>query len=255
MRRWLRGRRFDLWIAYYGDDSTTDYSQDCEYFVKRKGAKFPNFLSVFAEHAALLEQYQAVMVADDDLIITGPAINRLFELRQAYDLWVLQPAFDMQSRISHRVTRKQPWSLLRYTNFVEVTCPLFETTKLIEFLRVYDDRLVGWGIDWWFCRLLGEQDHQHNRVAVVDAVSCRNPQEATKPLGREIDRLQSRSLRRQHWALIKQDYGLEIDETCVEYGSVPSWCITTQLRHLGLYLQHLINKRIVRLRSRLSDHG
>ncbi len=251
--RWLKGRNFDLWIVYYGDDPSTDYSHDCEYFVRRKGAKFPNFQAAFIEHRDLLARYEAIMVADDDLIMSGRAINELFAIRRRYDLWLLQPSFDMQSRISHPITRKRPWSLLRYTNFVEVTCPLFETSRLMQFMDVYDDRLVGWGIDWWYSHLIHQADEQSNKIAIVDTVSCRNPRESTKPRGREIDRLQSKTLRQHYWSVVKRQHALEIDERAMQFAQIPNRQLSRQALHAFLYLRHLVNKRVLRLRSLVAN--
>jgi hypothetical protein len=239
--------------VYYGDDPRKDYSNDCEYFVRRKGAKFPNFHALFVDHRDLLAQYEAIWLADDDLIISGRAINELFAIRRTYGLWLLQPSFDMQSRISHGITRKQPWSLLRFTNFVEVTCPLFEASRLLAFMKVYDNRLVGWGVDWWYCHLIQQADVNHDKIAIVDAVSCRNPPESTKPGGREINRLQSRSVRKSNWEQIKRQNVLKIEETAVEFSQIPSRQFSKQLYHWVSYLQHLVNKRLVRLRSRFSN--
>jgi hypothetical protein len=61
-------------------------------------------------------------VADDDLLIDADAILRLFRIRRALDLWVLQPAND-------RNKRKAEIQALRaehraFVNFVEVCARL-----------------------------------------------------------------------------------------------------------------------------------
>lgn len=43
-----------------------------------------------------------------------------------------------------------PTAKLRYTNFVEMACPLFRRDELDAFMSVYDPDLVGYGTDRWF---------------------------------------------------------------------------------------------------------
>ena len=143
---------------------------------------------------------------DDDVLINGTAITRLFEIRRDFDLWVLQPAFRLGGKISWDVTRVRPTAKLRYTNFVEMTCPLFRRDKLDEFMAVYDPELSGYGVDWWFLQTIG--GHDEKRVAVVDEVTCVNPFDRSKGGIREIDRLQPKVERQRVWGRIKTRYGL-----------------------------------------------
>lgn len=41
----------------------------------------------------------------------------------------------------------------RYTNFIEMTCPLFERKALDRFMAAFDPDLKGWGADWWFLQV------------------------------------------------------------------------------------------------------
>jgi len=125
-------------------------------------------------------------VADDDLLIDADAILRLFRIRRALDLWVLQPANDRnKGKAEIQALRAEQGVSYRFVNFVEVcarlewdvadvnmllfclavqvTAPLFRTDKLLEFLHEYIPRrheptapLVGYGIDCWFCQHLLE---------------------------------------------------------------------------------------------------
>ena len=210
LRGWLSGRRdFDLWITYYGDRENP-YLDCSDYAMVRKGGKFPNLHHAYQNYRSILSRYDSIFVMDDDLLIDGNAISRLFEVRRRYDLWLLQPAFDPRGKISHRITRARPFRTLRYANFVEVTCPLFRADKLDAFLQQYDPSLIGWGVDWWFCESLGPAIER--RVAIVDAITCLNPHDATKSGRREIDQLQDVPGRMQSWQRIKQAYHLNYDQ-------------------------------------------
>lgn len=217
LHHWRTGRRnFDLWVSYYGDEGDR-YKNQCEFYIARKGGKFPNLSYIHRHWQNVLDQYDAIFVVDDDIIMDGSAISRLFEIREKYDLWLLQPAFDPRGKISHPITRAKPFSLLRYANFVEVTCPLFRRDKLDEFLQVYDPSLVGWGIDWWYMDLLNKDSQR--KVAIIDAVTCINPHDKAKGNQREIDRLQDTPTRIMNWERIKKERNIKVHRPVV-LGSV-----------------------------------
>jgi hypothetical protein len=216
---WLRGgRNFDVWVAYYGPGASP-FAGDVEIHTVRKGSKFQNLHFAYRQWPEVLARYRAVMVMDDDIAIGGDDISRLFELRDRLDLWVLQPAFHPKGKISHPITEVRPGLALRYTNFVEMTCPLFRRDKLCDFLDVYDPVLVGFGMDWWFLHTLGGP--LEGRVAIVDEIACVNPRDRAKGGRREIDRLQAEPERRRAWQAIKATHGITADAAeQVEFGRV-----------------------------------
>jgi len=220
LRLWLQGRwNFDLWVCYYGDRSGT-YQDVADRYTARKGSKFQNIHHLYMEDPSVFHSYEAVMVMDDDVVISGKAISRLFDLRNERDLWLLQPAFRSRGKISHEITRVNPRTLLRFTNFVEMTCPLFRMDKFEKFMRAYDPELVGWGMDWWFTEVLG--DDVAGKIAVVDGVLCTNPFDQFRGGTREIDRLQNSPDRLRGWEQTKVKYGLRGEARgLIEYGRVP----------------------------------
>src|SRR5262249_47793095 len=99
-RHWLRGRRnFDLWITYYGDVPGT-WAEIADLYNCRQGSKFQNLHSAYCSWGERLRHYEAIMVLDDDILISGEDLSHLFELRHTLDLWVLQPAFHPRGKIS-----------------------------------------------------------------------------------------------------------------------------------------------------------
>ena len=217
LRAWLRGHRdFDLWVVYYGDRRDT-FREDADLYSQHKGSKFQNLHHCYQEQREMFSRYDAVLVMDDDVLINGTAITRLFDIRRDLDLWVLQPAFRLGGKISWDITRVRPTTKLRYTNFVEMTCPLFRRDKLDEFMAVYDPELSGYGVDWWFLQTIG--GHEKKRVAVVDEVTCVNPFDRTKDGIREIDRLEPEAERVQIWDHVKKRHKLT-EHTHVEFGHV-----------------------------------
>lgn len=115
---------------------------------------------------------QAVVVADDDVVVPAPdgLARMLLELDMVgADLG--QPAHAWKSRWSHRFTRCRPWARVRVTNFVEIG-PLFVVMPSGHQLVL--DRLpedMGWGheLTWWALWRAGQL-----RMAIVDAVRMKH---------------------------------------------------------------------------------
>ncbi len=210
VRDWVVGKRgFDLWVTYYGDRPGT-LADIADLYNCRKGSKFQNLHAAYQAWPHLMREYEAVLVMDDDLLIGAEQMTRLFELRRELGLWLLQPAFSPWGKLSHPLTRAVRTTRLRYTNFVEMGCPLFREDKLRAFLEVYDPVLVGYGIDWWYLEVLGPD--LERRVAVIDEVVCVNPYDLSKGGHREIDRLQPFQERVAAWKAVKCTHGIHSEE-------------------------------------------
>ena len=207
---WLAGTRdFDLWVVWYAE-GPDGLESGADYYLRRAGAKFQNLHYCLSRWPELFDGYEAVMVVDDDIRISPSKINALFNLRRRYDLWALQPAFSPLGKVSHGITRVHRDCELRFTDFIEMTCPLFRTDKLRDFMRQYEPELVGWGCDWWFLHTMGPD--LRDRVAVIDNVVCLNPRDWYKRGGmREIDRLQSTAKRIATWQRIRAARGIFIE--------------------------------------------
>jgi len=220
LRHWLNGTRdFDLWVVYYGDSEDNTYVDEADFYARGRGTKFQNLYGVYERCGAAVSQYDAVMVLDDDILIDANGLTRLFEIRREHNLWIVQPAFRLAGKVSWDITRLAPATRLRYTNFIEMTCPLFRRDKLDVFMAEFDPQLSGYGEDWWFLHLLGPE--LESRLAVADEVSCINPFDNTKGGQREIDRASSDDERKAVWERIKRARGLdEQGRVHIEYGRI-----------------------------------
>ncbi len=237
---WLAPERnFDLWISYYGDQGER-YRELAEIYMVRKGSKFQNLHHSYQLHPEIFASYDAIMVMDDDIVISAEDIERLFQLQEKLDLWVLQPAFSPLGRISLPITRVQRTCRYRYTSFVEMTCPLFRRDKLEDFMKVYDPILLGYGCDWWFLDALG--DEIAGKVAVIDEITCVNPWVITKGKhGREMDRLQSLENRKATWREVRKQYGIRsINRGMVEYSVVHKTGLPLVIGAFTSILEHIL---------------
>ena len=80
------------------------------------------------EWAALAGQYEAVMVADDDLRFDTCTLNRNFEIFRAYSLLLAQPSVCPSHRRATYWAHlyQHPLSVLRFVSFVEIMAPIFD---------------------------------------------------------------------------------------------------------------------------------
>ncbi|SMF59731.1 hypothetical protein SAMN02745866_03844 [Alteromonadaceae bacterium Bs31] len=202
---WLgEARNWDLWLCYYGDTSHKN-ALDADYYHEHKAGKFPNVFYAYQQWPEIFNRYDAIFVLDDDIIISTSDLNRLFNIRIEYDLWLLQPTFSPRGKISHRLTKTRGFRKLTFTNFVEVCTVLFKQSKFVEFMSVYDPKLVGWGVDFWLTDYFyGKED----KIAVTHEISCINPYDHTKGGNREIDTLQAQDNREAIWNEIKREKGI-----------------------------------------------
>lgn len=243
--QWIRGARcFDLWITYYADGALPQHG---DYVNARKGGKYQNLHHVYQVWPHILQRYSAILVMDDDIVINTASINRLFELREQFDYWVLQPAFTPWGKISFPITKVQRSCLRRHTNFVENNVPLFRRDLLDAFMEVYEPILVGWGIDWWYLDVMGPD--LNGRVAIIDEVSCVNPRDRTKG-GREIDRLQPTAVRTALWRQVKDTYGIKSEERGpIEYERFPRKPLPAAAGAVTDWLEEALVKTLITLRA------
>jgi Protein of unknown function (DUF707) len=203
-------RGWDLIVAYYGDrgDEFARLAAIATRAFRTKGGKFQNLRRVLALAPDILDAYDYVWICDDDMVIQPKQIETMFHVAKQFEFWVCQPALSPLGRVSYEITLARRTAPIRIVNFVEVAYPLFRRDKLLEFMAVYDGSLTGYGIDWWFCNVLGAG--ATSRFAILDTVQVTNPHHAAKPGGnREIDRLQPTPERKAAWEALRDRKGLK----------------------------------------------
>ena len=211
IRRWVSGdapRRWDLVVAYYDEDDDK-FAEICKlssYAFRTKGSKFQNIKKLVTEHPRFFDRYSYVWVCDNDILMSSSQIDEAFDITERLGFWVAQPALSAESRNGHWIIffSGPSWDY-RIVNYVELSTPIFHRDKLIEFLAVYDDSLVGAGIEYWYADFF--KADEFGRFAVIDKVQVVNPRYTVKG-GSEIDTLQAPDLRMADWHNIRDKYGL-----------------------------------------------
>lgn len=143
--------------------------------VASPGTKVAGYASLFRHYPALLDRYDFIALFDDDLQMRQADIDRLFRIGTRYGLDLFQPALSWDSHFTYAALLQNPQFLLRYTNMVEMMCPVFRAAHLRRALPLFDLSFET-GIDLVWCRLT---EASRPRCAIVDAVSVTH----TRPVG------------------------------------------------------------------------
>ena len=219
---WLgENRNYDVWCVYYGknDENYNMYEKVVDKIWKRKGSKFQNFHYIYTNYKDLLDKYDRFFIVDDDIIISTNDINKLFDISIQYDLWICQPSFTKDSKISHDITIHVPNNIIRYTNFVEVNTSVFSKYAIHKFMEYYDPILIGWGIDFFYIWVLGED--KQDKYAIIDSIQCVNPHDNQKQnSSREHTNIENYNKEEDYWKKIAQKYNIPFSKEMKKYNTI-----------------------------------
>jgi hypothetical protein len=202
---------FDVAVFYYGRSAVrkTRLQEGATLFSVGRGAKFNSLKQLVTQTPGLLEAYETVWVCDDDVVPLAGDVRMVPDLLLRFNLRVISPAHAANGKTSHEIMLPAGGrQLLRCSNFVEMTCPMFRSDSLVGFMREYDGSLAGWGVDWWYLNYFGANKRQV--AGVIDGVIFYNPFDSEKRGGRrEIDRYLSTPQRIRQWERAKRRLGLQ----------------------------------------------
>jgi len=176
-RRWIGDpatRSYDVWLDAWDDDAP--WRGDPARVSLHRNLPLCLGLSALAAERPEAFEYEAVFFPDDDIDMSAADVERLFAIRRELELDLLQPALREGSYFSHMITLENRSFELRFTNYVEVMCPLFSRAAFAACLPVMAEDETGWVSDSVWPRLLGVP---RDRIAIVDAVAVGH----TRPIG------------------------------------------------------------------------
>lgn len=170
VRSWIEGKcNFDLMCIYYGHskvifDQYKKQSKFCFWF-KHVNAKFHCIYN--AQIKNIIFEYDYILFADDDVLISTDGLNNLFKIANDNNLQICQPA--IYNTTYGNFLTPQSNNSIRYTTFVEIMFPLFNKDALDKCLKSILLTESSWGSDvaWWY--ILGEDPKS---IAVIDSVEA-----------------------------------------------------------------------------------
>jgi hypothetical protein len=165
--RWLgnnRERNFDLLVSYYGA-TPGRFENECDHYHSMAGPRWPAHHAICSQRWDLLSSYDRVAFACDDLYAQLETWTKLFEVCSRYELDLAQPS--VLGYVNWTITLPQKGLILRYTNFVEVMCPILSARALERVRSTFSESISGWGLEYLWCRALPYPDY---KIAIIDCV-------------------------------------------------------------------------------------
>jgi hypothetical protein len=127
--------------------------------------KFENLNRLLAEHPP--DDRDWLLVVDDDVELPHGFLDRFLFLCERFSLQLAQPAHWLDSHAAWPITRRQPRSVVRETQFVEIGPVTAFARSTFPVLLPFPELQMGWGLDAHWAALAA----QHGwRCGVVDAL-------------------------------------------------------------------------------------
>lgn len=121
------------------------------------------------ENLGLLDEYDWIWMPDYDVHLEQSEIERMFRIAQEYNLNICQPSLTHDSYHSFPLVLNDPTKFMRYTNYVEIMCPLFKADALKKVLWTFTVTYSGWAQDFLWAR-----DLNYERLAIIDDVQAKH---------------------------------------------------------------------------------
>jgi len=176
-RRWMNdslARKFDLLVSYYGTLRGC-YQTRADHYHEMQGPRWPAHDWLWRNRREIFDRYDRVAFICDDVEAVTASWNLMFDLCEWFDLDLAQPAIG--SYANHAFTQPVDGSLLRYTNYVEIMCPVFSRRALALCGDTFGRSVSGWGLEFLWAALL---PYPQFRMAIVDQVCVHH----TWPMGK-----------------------------------------------------------------------
>ncbi len=168
---WLcKTRNFDVALIYYPKEIKPDVKKRLESYADfvfyQEGFKYEVIQKIIRENPELLE-YDYYWMPDDDVFLKKGNVNFLFDQAKKYQLGLSQPSTTKENA-SWKLLRHQRGYEIRYSNFIEVMCPLFSLKSLKTCLKSFSYSKSGWGLDILWSSLISE------KIGIIDSAVVRH---------------------------------------------------------------------------------
>lgn len=158
-------RNWDLAVSYYGNKDNP-YAGEYDFLHRFKGSKWEGISDFCQNNQELIDKYDYIWLPDDDLFTTCKNINEFFEICNAEQFNLAQPALTISSYYSHHITLQHPFTKYRLTNFVEVMAPCFSVNLFNKITNTFSLNTSGWGLEWIWLDVANK--NKINKFAIVD---------------------------------------------------------------------------------------
>lgn len=245
-KKWLvngDNRSFDLHLIVY-DDSYGRFYNDADFLFFRKGYKLKLVYDYLMQHPEYLEHYSYFFIPDDDIDTDAFQIERLFRAMEIYSLQIAQPSL-RQSYYSFSHTLNVHFSIMRYTNFVEMMLPCFSKDALHKVVETFNANESGWGIEYHWASLINSNEQD---MAIIDDITMVH----TRP----VQTGRSQNIIEMQQYMSKYNLSNTVKETGYLWNNTKATC-QTRLIELYNMRTHVLNslKELVQILIRIVNNG
>jgi hypothetical protein len=171
-------RSFDVALNYYDGSNLPDnlVASEADYVIRQVGTKTTAIKSILEVRPEIFLSYEAVLFLDDDVSISTPDVEKLFNTMSTYGLDLAQASLSRESRCYFDVLKQpNPGTSLIPLTAVEIMMPVISSRALSECGWVFQEGMSGWGIDLLLSAKVRERFG--NTIALVGDAVARHEQE------------------------------------------------------------------------------
>jgi hypothetical protein len=161
-QHWLHCPDFDVYINYYGEIAGR-YEKEGNFYSTYKGTKYKILLQALEANPDLLDHYQNIWVPDDDIYLSAEGVCQMFRTFKEFDLMLAQPG--IIGFISIPISAAVPFSRVRFTNWVEIMCPIYSRVCLQALKHTFTENDSHWGIEFMWNMVLGNPT---DKIGIID---------------------------------------------------------------------------------------
>ncbi|MEP2027451.1 MAG: hypothetical protein ABJI96_01940 [Paracoccaceae bacterium] len=147
-RNWYKvaeARGWDLVLNWYGFDAV-DLSIG-EFSFAQRGTKFTGVAQALKTYPSLFEQYEQILLLDDDLIFEFDDIDRIFDTAADKNLSLFQAGLTSESHCIWPALKDRKSRGVKPFNTVEIMMPGFSMDFLRQIAHLFDETISGFGLD------------------------------------------------------------------------------------------------------------
>ena len=236
-------RNFDIALIYYPEGIDTKTKEKlykyADFVFFEVGFKYSTLKKIISKTPALLK-YDYYWMPDDDIKIKKGSTNELFNLAQEYSFELCQPS-TLKKNTSWILLRHKSGYKIRYSNFVEVMCPLFSNKALVNCLHTFSYSKSGWGLDFLWASIISEN------IGIIDSIVIEHTKEMNLKGGTLYKKLLEETGKTPKEELdelvIKYNLNVETCITNIMYQDSPMGWFRFLFDKIDLIKKHILNNR------------
>lgn len=167
---------FDLCLLNYsGQEFEDTNSKSAKFVVPCSGMKWKLISAFYSANPNVIDQYDYVMMMDDDIETTPSEIKKFFDVCHTQGFDLAQPGLGSGSNYTYPSTSKIDGAIYHNTSTVEIMTPCFSKRVLKETLEDIHSCSIGfgWGLEGvWIRKFLsyGGGSVFGGKIGVIDCV-------------------------------------------------------------------------------------